>query len=79
MSALLEVRDLARQYPVALADGRRRLLHAVDGVSFSLMGGIEPSWRLATERWMIFVVGKKDAAPMIETSVSFTQNIGSCW
>ena len=39
MSALLEVRDLARQYPVALADGRRRLLHAVDGVSFSLMGG----------------------------------------
>ena len=39
MSALLEVRDLARQYPVALAGGRRRLLHAVDGVSFSLMAG----------------------------------------
>ena len=30
MSALLEVRDLARQYPVALAGGRRRLLHAVN-------------------------------------------------
>lgn len=39
MSALLEVHDLARQYPVALAGGRRRLLHAVDGVSFSLMAG----------------------------------------
>lgn len=39
MSALLEVRDLARHYPVALSGGGRRLLHAVDGVSFSLSAG----------------------------------------
>lgn len=39
MSALLEVRDLARHYPVALSGGGRRLLHAVDGVSFSLAAG----------------------------------------
>jgi oligopeptide/dipeptide ABC transporter ATP-binding protein len=36
MTALLTVKDLARHYPVTGAGGERRLLHAVDGVSFSL-------------------------------------------
>jgi len=39
MTSLLEVSDLARAYPVATEAGARRLLHAVDGVSFSLARG----------------------------------------
>jgi peptide/nickel transport system ATP-binding protein len=39
MSVLLDVRDLAREYPVSTAGGVRRILHAVDGVSFSLERG----------------------------------------
>ncbi len=39
MSPLLSVDDLARQYPVAMSGGQRRLLHAVDGVSFTLAAG----------------------------------------
>ncbi|MFC5395044.1 ABC transporter ATP-binding protein [Bosea vestrisii] len=36
MTPLLRVDDLARHYPVATVSGQKRLLHAVDGVSFSL-------------------------------------------
>ena len=39
MTALLEVRDLAREYPVSTTGGARRTLHAVDGVNFSLGRG----------------------------------------
>lgn len=39
MSDLLEVSDLARHYPVSMSGGQRRLLHAVDGVSFRLAAG----------------------------------------
>lgn len=39
MTALLEVHDLARAYPVSTPGGARRILHAVDGVSFSLERG----------------------------------------
>ncbi len=39
MSDLLVVSDLARHYPVATSGGQRRLLHAVDGVSFTLASG----------------------------------------
>ncbi|CAM5768008.1 ABC transporter ATP-binding protein [Bosea minatitlanensis] len=39
MTALLDVHDLARAYPVAAAGGERRTLHAVDGVSFTLARG----------------------------------------
>lgn len=39
MTALLEVRDLAREYPVSAASGARHILHAVDSVSFSLERG----------------------------------------
>lgn len=39
MTPLLEVRDLAREYPVATTGGVRRILHAVDGVNFSLERG----------------------------------------
>jgi peptide/nickel transport system ATP-binding protein len=39
VSDLLEVSDLARHYPVAMSGGQRRLLHAVDGVSFRLAAG----------------------------------------
>ncbi len=39
MTVLLDVRDLARAYPVSTAGGVRRTLHAVDGVSFSLERG----------------------------------------
>lgn len=38
MTRLLDVRDLAREYPVS-AGGTRRILHAVEGVSFSLRRG----------------------------------------
>lgn len=38
MSPLLRVSDLARQYPVATGAGQR-ILHAVDGVSFTLFPG----------------------------------------
>ncbi|WP_186420832.1 ABC transporter ATP-binding protein [Bosea sp. CS1GBMeth4] len=38
MTPLLDVGDLAREYPVSAAGGRR-ILHAVDGVSFSLGRG----------------------------------------
>ncbi|MGO4404497.1 ABC transporter ATP-binding protein [Bosea sp. RAF48] len=39
MTPLLDVRDLSREYPVSTAGGERRILHAVDGVSFSLERG----------------------------------------
>jgi peptide/nickel transport system ATP-binding protein len=39
MSPLLRVSDLARHYPVATSSGQKRMLHAVDGVSFSLAAG----------------------------------------
>jgi peptide/nickel transport system ATP-binding protein len=39
MSPLLRVDDLARHYAVAAPTGQKRLLHAVDGVSFSLAAG----------------------------------------
>jgi len=39
MSPLLLVSDLARHYPAATATGQKRMLHAVDGVSFSLVAG----------------------------------------
>lgn len=39
MTALLEVCDLARVYPVSTTGGARRTLHAVDGVNFSLGRG----------------------------------------
>ncbi|CAN7629659.1 ABC transporter ATP-binding protein [Bosea sp. LjRoot237] len=39
MSPLLRVSDLARHYPVATAAGQKRVLHAVDGVSFTLAAG----------------------------------------
>ena len=39
MTALLEVCDLAREYPVSTTGGARRTLHAVDGVNFSLGRG----------------------------------------
>ncbi|SFB86517.1 peptide/nickel transport system ATP-binding protein [Bosea sp. CRIB-10] len=39
MTPLLRVDDLARHYPVATASGQKRLLYAVDGVSFSLAAG----------------------------------------
>ena len=39
MTALLEVHDLARAYPVSTPGGARRILHAVDGVSFTLERG----------------------------------------
>lgn len=39
MTRLLEVRDLTREYPVSMAGGERRTLHAVDGVGFSLARG----------------------------------------
>ncbi|MCV9938963.1 ABC transporter ATP-binding protein [Boseaceae bacterium BT-24-1] len=39
MSPLLRVSDLARHYPAATATGQKRMLHAVDGVSFTLAAG----------------------------------------
>ncbi|CAH1647975.1 MULTISPECIES: oligopeptide/dipeptide ABC transporter ATP-binding protein [unclassified Chelatococcus] len=39
MSALLNVRDLARQYQVTGDRGEKRWLHAVDGVNFTLDAG----------------------------------------
>lgn len=39
MMPLLQVRDLAREYPVSTTGGVRRILHAVDGVNFSLERG----------------------------------------
>lgn len=39
MTPLLDVCDLSREYPVSTAGGERRILHAVDGVSFSLERG----------------------------------------
>ncbi|MBB4019558.1 peptide/nickel transport system ATP-binding protein [Chelatococcus caeni] len=39
MSALLTVRDLSRHYAVPGTGGERCILHAVDGVSFSLAAG----------------------------------------
>lgn len=39
VSPLLSVDDLARHYPVTSADGQRRMLHAVDGVGFTLSAG----------------------------------------
>ena len=38
MTPLLRVTDLARQYPVATG-ARQRMLHAVDGVGFTLAPG----------------------------------------
>lgn len=39
MSPLLRVSDLARHYPAATATRQKRMLHAVDGVSFTLAAG----------------------------------------
>ena len=48
----------------------------IRAASFSLIGSPSPFCR-AIARWMIFVVGKKDAAPITATKVIFSQKMGS--
>ena len=62
----------------ANASSSALMIDVMRAASFSDMGamGVSPRLRCSTERWMIFTVGKNEAAPAMARSVNFSQKIG---